>query len=243
MFDFLYKPMVLEGNVDERYFQPIDDGKYKATPLFIRNVAKYSQNFFKYQIMKLDANDECKTKASQREVNDYEAIEAAQAPYKEAFEQFDQLWKKYKEDHPDEFDEVPFIYGGTEDELRFVSHFRPDLNISLEEAIAGYHAAKALLSKYDKGGDEYDSLPKATKIVGKSEFAAQHDKYKAKLREELGIPEPSHFAIKKTVTTQRLNSKSKKMKSVPADDSNIFEFTKQFCCYLTDSRNAELNAV
>ncbi len=244
-FNFLEQPMALKGeNIDLRYFTEDEGGLYKATPYLKYVVGRDSQKFFKKMIEKLDDQHQYFTlveKNPQKEILDVWENNVMKEKYKENFEKLNKKYKEYQDSHPDEFMEVSTLDIGGEDEARFVAGFRPDMVLSLNDAINGYLAASDLVAKYGKDTDNYDSLSRYTYLRVKPEFQEAHKKMKESWYAEFGIPDADNFEKKKVVDNYRFNSARVKKAGV-GDDSLVEEFANGLFGYLTSSNAVEFKA-
>lgn len=247
-FKFLDQPMKLTGDyIEDRYFMDNEDGTYSATGMFKYMVGRDAQKYFRRVIEKLDDQhlyNKLSAKNPEKEVLDSWANEQEREKYKEQFEKLNKKYAEYRDAHPDEFQEVVMIDTGGEDEARFVAAFNPDMNLSLQEAIAGYVAASELVKKYGKDTDNYDNLPRTKPFLKvRPEFQAQHKAMKESWYKEFGLPDPSHFEQRMTKPNYSFRGADINKKFAGQGDEELVEnFTKDYVTYLTSSNKIEFKA-
>ena len=246
--DFMYleQPMKLNGsNIDPRYFIDNEDGTYSATPLLKYKVGSNAQKYFKKMIEKLDTDNKyfkyVQKGPAEKEVKDNYQINKLREKYAKEFELIDKRFKEYQDAHPDEFEMVEAINVGSHDENKFTSAFRPDINISLSEALNGYLAASELVDKYGKDSDNFDNIPTHSYLQAKRDFWEAHRKLKESWYEEYGIPAPEIFDIKKMKPNVRFSSKAVTADGQP-DEELLKNYALGFCEYLTESNSMEFKA-
>lgn len=244
----LYQPMTISGeNIDSRYFIDLGDGTYRATPLFIHNVARDLVNFTKKRIFELDDGNLYHSE-SLREVKDTWAEKMHDTQWKlkygDKIAEANKRWYKYRNEHPDEF-EVKFkrVSIGGEDEARFFAGYSPDIKPGLNDTVKLYNAARELAARFaapDKDGNagpEYDTLPFEEPLYSKAEFIEAHKAVRTKISEELGIPEDNFEVGKVEKLVPRINNK--KCTVVGSDDTQMDEFVSGLISHLTSSTTAE----
>ena len=156
----------------------------------------------------------------------------------------DKKYAEYRDTHPDEFQEVVMVETGGEDEARFVAGFNPNMNLSLQEALAGFVAASELVDKYGKGSDAYNTLPRTKPFLRvKPEFQVQHKAMKESWYAECGLPAPETF--EKTIVKPNYSFRGAEIKKKMAGMGNeelVKNFTTDFVTYLTSSNKIEFKA-
>ena len=246
----LYRPMSITGeNIDARYFKDNGDGTYTPTPLFIYNVARDVHKFAKDKIFDLDESNQFHT-AKVREVKDTWAQKMHddqwKVKYGELTKEANKRWKAYRAAHPEEF-ETKFkrVAIGGEDEARFFAGYAPDIKLGLTDMVKLYNAATELQAKFagpDKDGNvgpEYDTLPFEEPLYSKAEFAEAHKAVRAKISEELGIPNDDFEVGKVEKVSCRISNK--KCAALGADDTHMEEFVDGLIKHLTSSNAVEFN--
>lgn len=249
LFEMLsQKKFTLSGNIDERYFQPNDDGTYKATPLFMHNVARDIAADIKAIIIGTDDPNYVihTSKDADYTVKDTWAEHEHKAEwgvkYKTQIEAADKKWKEYRNAHPDEFEQnASTIATGDIPTTRFFSAYHPDFaGMSNADLMAMYKEATELSKKY---GDELrDTLPQRPgNLVSKSEFKEAHNALKAKINEEVGLPEDTWVCprVHKSEVISLIRSNSKVFKAIPnADGSYFTAYVDGLVTHLTGSTPA-----
>lgn len=251
VIDSLYQPMKIEGeNIDPRYFKDNGDGTYSLTPLMIHNIARDSAGYFKQRIFDIDDANQYHT-ASVRQVKDTWAEKMHNDQWKlkygEKIKEATKRWYAYRNEHPDEF-EVRFkrIAIGGEDEARFFAGYSPDSKPGLTATVQLYNAARELSARFagpDKDGNagpEYENLPFEEPLYSKEAFAEQHKAIRAKISEELGIPEDNFEVGKVEKQVCRINNK--KCEAVGSDDTELQEFVEGLIKHITSSNAMEFKA-
>lgn len=234
LFEFLStKKFKLSGNIDERYFTPNDDGTYKATALFMYNVARDVSSDIKNIILGTDDPNyvtHSNNKGAGYDVNDtwaqHEHDAAWGVKYKNEIEAANKLWKEYREKHPDEFEQnAPTIATGDIPTTRFFSAYHPDFGgMSNADLMSMYKEAAELKKKY---GDELrDTLPQRPgNLVSKNEFKEAHAKIRNEIAKKVGLPEDDYVVPKvhKDDRASLIRSNSKVFKAIPNADGTMFE--------------------
>ena len=257
-------------NIDPRYFKDNGDGTYSLTPLLIRNIARDCADYCKTRVVGneyIESIDPTRkystinTKTNEIEgflIDDPEDLkkkkkydEEFKVNYGEQLKEASKRWYTYRREHPDEFIKgVKRIQTGGEDENKYFNHFQPATdsiiaNLSLEETMSLYKACMELLNKYskpdDKGnGELYDTLPFEEPLSSKPEFVDQHKLFRAKVNQELGIPNVEYEVKKIKITTKttisfiRSNSKVYSQ-GVISDDTHLTEYANALIKYLTNN--------
>lgn len=244
----LYAPMSITGkNIDPRYFKENEDGTYTPTPLFIYNVARDVSKFAKARIFELDTDMKFHT-ASVRQVKDTWAENLHRdewvAKYGDLIKEASKRWHEYRDAHPDEFEvSDKRIDVGGEDEARFFAAYSADITPGLIDTIKLYNAANKLLTRFvsinrtGEFGPEYHTLPLTESIYSKETFATAHKAVRAKISEDLGIPNDNFEVGKVEKIVCRINNK--KCTKIGSDDSNMENFVEGLIKYLTSSNATE----
>lgn len=227
------KKFTLTGNIDERYFTKNDDGTYKATPLFMHNVARDVANDIKAIILGTDDHNyvtHTNNKGAGYDVIDtwaaHEHDAKWQTKYKKEIAEEAKMWKEYQKSHPDEFDQNrPTIAVGDVPTARFFSAYHPDFSgMSNVELMSMYKEAMELNKKY---GDELrDTLPQRPgNLVSKAEFKDTHRQIREANRQKVGLPEDTFKAptIHKDDRASLIRSNSKAYKAIANADGSAFE--------------------
>lgn len=227
------KKFKLSGNIDERYFQPNDDGTYKATPLFIHNVARDVAADIKaivigtddpmYVTHSIKPNNMVKDTWAQHEHDAEWSVK-----YKTQNEAFDKKWKEYKLAHPDEFEQnTTTIAVGDIPTARFFSAYHPDFSgMSTADLMAMYKEAIELSKRYGDNDDLRGTLPmRPGNLNSKAEFKDAHNALKAKIKEEVGLPEDTWECprVPKEDSVSLIRSNSKVFKAIQNADGSEFE--------------------
>lgn len=234
LFEYLStKKFNLSGNIDERYFQKNDDGTYKATPLFMYNVARDVANDIKAIIIGTD-DPNYVTHANNKGAG-YDKIDtwakhehdsARGVQYKKQIEESAKLWKEYRDAHKEEFDQNdPTIAVGDIPTARFFSAYHPDFTgKSNADLMAMYKEAIELKKRY---GDELrDTLPQRPgNLVSKPEFKEMHNKIRADIDKKVGLPEDDYKApvIHEDDKASLIRSNSKTFKAIQNADGSEFD--------------------
>lgn len=233
LFEFLStKKFKLSGNIDEKYFQPNDDGTYSATPLFIYNVARDVAADIKAIV--IGTEDKTYTTVSDNNGEGYDIVNTWEKrqhdddwsmKYKKQYEKADAEWKKYRNSHPDEFEQnKSTVDVGDIPTARFFSAYHPDFGSkSISELMSMYKEASELKKKY---GDELrDTLPQRPgNIVSKKEFKKKHQEIHKQYERDAGIPEDdSKFTIHINKRVSIIKSNSKVYRAIPNADGSDFE--------------------
>lgn len=249
LFEFLStKKFNLSGNIDERYFQKNDDGTYKATPLFIYNVARDVAADIKTIILGTDDPNyvtHSNNKGAGYEQKDswaeHEHNAAWKVKYKTQIEAADKKWKEYKEAHPNEFKQnAPTIAVGDETIARFFSAYHPDFSgMSNSELMSMYVEAVALGKRFGNNDDLRGTLPQRPgNLLSKDEFKATHAAIRKKIAEDVGLPEDDYVVptIHKDDRASLIKANSKAYKAIqPADGSMFEEYVNGLTTHLTSS--------
>lgn len=240
------KKFKLSGNIDERYFQPNDDGTYSATPLFIYNVARDVAADIKAIV--IGTKNETYTTVANNKGAGYDVVDSWAkhehdadwgVKYEKQIKEADKKWKEYRNSHLDEFEQnKSTVDVGDIPTARFFSAYRPDFGSkSVSELMSMYKEAVELKKKY---GDELrDTLPQRPgNLISKDEFKDAHDKLRAEIAKKVGLPEDDYKAptihIKEKVSLIRSNSKV--YKAIPnADGSDFEDYVKGLVTHLTSS--------
>lgn len=252
VIDSLYSPIVLNDakNIDTRYFRDNGDGTFTPTPLLIYNIARDAESYFKQRIFELDDSKSFHTE-SLREVKDTWAEKTHNDQwnfkYGELIKEATKRWHEYRNSHPDEF-EVRFkrIDIGGIDEARFFAGYSPDVKLGLTDTIKSYNAARELLARFaapnkdGEAGPEYSSLPFEEPLYSKEEFVEAHKALRAKISQELGIPDDDFVVTKIEKLVPRINNK--KCVAVGADDTNMKPFIDGLITHITSSNAQEFKA-
>lgn len=244
----LYAPIAIKNtrnkNIDPRYFKDNEDGTFTPTPLFIYNIARDAEAYFKQRIFDLDEDNQYHTE-SLREVKDKWAEKQHNAQWKlkygELTKEANKRWYAYRDAHPDEFEtRYKRIDIGGEDEARFFAGYSPDVKVGLGEAVKAYNAARELLARFaspdkDTGeaGPEYSSLPFEEPLYSKEAFVETHKAVRAKISEELGIPNDDFAVGKVEKMVPRINNK--KCAVAGQDDTSIEPFVKGLIKHVTST--------
>lgn len=247
----LYSPLELGDvkNIDERYFKSNDDGTYTPTPLFVYNVARDAEEYFKEKLFKLDENLEFHSE-SLREVKDtweeHAHGELWKAKYRDAIALADKEWYKYRDEHPEEFEKKSRVDVGNENETRYFNGYFANVNVGLNEAVKAYNAARALCARFakpkdeeDAGGPEYKTLPFNTPIYSKPEFAEKHKALRKSWSEKFGIPDDD-FEVK-TVEKMVPRIKNKACDKLGEDDAAFEPYVLGLINYLTSTNSKDFN--
>lgn len=240
------KKFQLSGNIDERYFKPNDDGTYSATPLFIHNVARDVAADIKAIVIGTDdPTYVTHTAKPGNEVKDTWAEHEHNAEwnvkYKAQNEAFEKKWKEYKDAHPDEFEQnAPTIATGDIPTTRFFSAYHPDFSgMSVADLMAMYKEALELGKRYGSDDDLRGTLPMRPGNIGsKAEFKEAHAALKAKIKEEVGLPEDTWVCprVSKEEVISIVRSNSKVFKAIQNADGSEFEgYVDGLVAHLTSS--------
>lgn len=249
VIDSIYQPMKIEGvNIDPRYFKDNNDGTYMLTPLMIYSIARDAADYFKKRIFELDDSNQYHT-VSVREVKDTWSEKMHEEQWKlqygDKIKEAARRWHAYRDTHPDEFEtKGKRIATGGEDENKFFNGYTPDIKTSLADTVQAYNAARELMSRFagpDKNtgevGSEYESLPFEEPLYSKEQFAEQHKGVRAKISQEVGIPN-DNFEVGK-VQKQICRINNKKCDAVGSDDSEIKEFANGLIKHITSCTSEE----
>ena len=243
------KKFNLTGNIDERYFQKQDDGTYKATPLFMHNVARDVANDIKAMIINSDDPNyvtHSNNKGEGFDVKDtwaeHEHNAAFSTKWKVQLEKEAEMWKEYQKSHKDEFDQnAPTIATGDIPTTRFFSAYHPDFTgKSNAELMAMYKEATELSKRY---GDELrDTLPQRPgNLMSKPEFKDAHQALRRANKVKLGIPmdEEDKWTcpmVHKDDRASLIRSNSKVFKAITnADGSEFEDYVNGLVTHLTGS--------
>lgn len=217
-----------EGStIDGRYFFANEDGTYTPTELFIYTVAMSVRDKAFDAICKLDTNRQYtnvskeKTRPDAWEVKQHELMYKAENA--QALEKKDAEWKTYQREHPDEFVQQEAFPTGNEDQNRYLSHCRPNIEFtSLNDAISHFMAANTWCAKYGKadptrlvvGEPIPTTVEPMIKLFSKEEFKEAHAKVKEELDKKYGIPvndtkewKTTDACPKETYTTMSFSTK------------------------------------
>ena len=228
------KKFTLTGNIDERYFTSNDDGTYRATPLFIHNVARDVANDIKAIIISSDDPNyvtHSDNKGAGYDQDDswakHEHDAAWNVKYKNQIEAYNKKWKEYREAHPDEFDQnAPTVATGDIPTTRFFSAYHPDFSgLSNAELMSMYKEATELSKKY-KDTELRDTLPlRPGNYRSKQEFDKEHKRIKKEIEIEVGLPEDTWKCpqIHKDDRTSIIRSNSKAFKAIQNADGTAFD--------------------
>lgn len=253
VIDSLYMPMALKNagdNIDPRYFKDNEDGTYTLTPLMIYSIARDAAAYFKQRIFDIDDANQYHT-SSVRQVKDTWSQKAHDDQWKlkygDKIKEATIRWYKYRDEHPDEF-ETRFkrVATGGEDENRFFNGYSPDIKPGLVGTVQAYNAAKELQSRFAKpdkdgnGGSEYENLPFEEPLYSKADFAEQHKAVRAKISEEIGIPNDDFEVGKIEKVVCRISNK--KCDAAGSDDSEIEGFVEGLIKHITSSNAMEFKA-
>lgn len=240
------KKFQLSGNIDERYFQPNDDGTYKATPLFIHNVARDVAADIKAIVIGTDdPTYVTHTPKTDYEVKDTWAEHEHNAEwgvkYKTQMEAADKKWKEYKAAHPDEFEQnSSTIAVGDIPTTRFFSAYHPDFSgMSVADLMAMYKEAVELSKRYGNDDDLRGTLPQRPgNVISKAEFKEAHAALRKKINEEVGLPEDTWVCPKvpKDEVISLVRSNSKVFKAIQNADGSEFDgYVDGLVAHLTSS--------
>lgn len=240
------KKFQLSGNIDERYFQPNDDGTYKATPLFIHNVARDVAADIKAIVIGTDdPTYVTHTAKTDYEVKDTWAEHEHNAEwgvkYKTQIEAADKKWKEYKAAHPDEFEQnSSTIAVGDIPTTRFFSAYHPDFSgMSVADLMAMYKEAVELSKRYGNDDDLRGTLPQRPgNVISKAEFKDAHAALRKKINEEVGLPEDTWVCPKvpKDEVISLVRSNSKVFKAIQNADGSEFDgYVDGLVAHLTSS--------
>lgn len=236
LFEFLStKKFQLTGNIDERYFQPNDDGTYKATPLFIHNVARDVAADIKAII--IGTEDPNYVTFSNNKGAGYDKVDswakhehdaAWGVKYKTQIEAADKKWKEYRNAHPDEFDQNrSTIAVGDIPTARFFSAYHPDFSgMSNGDLMAMYKEAVELGKRYGDDDDLRNTLPQRPgNLISKPEFKDAHNALRKKIAAEVGLPEDDYKAptIHIDERPSLIRSNSKAYKAIQNADGAEFD--------------------
>ena len=228
------KKFQLTGNIDERYFTPNDDGTYSATPLFIYNVARDVANDIKAIIISSDDPNyvtHSDNKGAGYDQDDswakHEHDAAWNVKYKDQIEAYNKKWKEFREANIDQFEQnAPTIATGDIPTTRFFSAYHPDFSgLSNAELMSMYKEAVELGNKFKEDAFR-NTLPlRPGNYKSKEEFRDKHDKRKAEIKAEVGLPEDTWVCPKvhKDDRTSIIRSNSKAFKAIHNADGSAFD--------------------
>lgn len=227
-YNFLYKHIDFNGELNEKYFIRTDDG-YRLSPFFIYKLASNAKEYFKQKILSMDSdpNNAKYTTWVTKEVVDYAATGKNKAPYADSFRFIDEKWAEYQDAHPDEFDYNERIDSNDELSECVSKHFTPEMSCSLQDAVQGYLCANDILKQYGKGTDNYDQLPKLSYRMSKAEFKDKHAAFKANLRMKIGIPEDVELTVKTTKSSHQMKRFTKANSVINSTDA-FEEYMEEF---------------
>lgn len=226
------KKFNLTGNIDERYFQKQDDGTYKATPLFMHNVARDVAADIKAIILGTDDPNYVTHNYKSKEVKDtwaeHEHDSAWKVKYKKEIEAADKKWKEYRDSHLNEFvQNTPTIATGDISTTRFFSAYHPDFaGMSNSELMSMYVEANALAKRYGDDADLRGTLPmRPGNLISKPEFKDAHNALRKQIAENVGLPEDNYVVpkITKDDTASLIRSNSKAYKAIQPADGSMFD--------------------
>lgn len=234
----------LSGNIDPRYFQEAEDGKYKATTTLLYNASRDALSYYKNLICKLD-KDNTYSQEKVKTVKDTWTTklneEERKRQYGPQLAELNKRKKEWREAHPEMCSVVSGgIDLGDENEMKYFAGYKPETTPTLEQALGAY---KWLLDNYEeKGGDgetlsnklkamvpQKSNYTKVTDPEGVKEYKAMQEKW----IEELGIPmivEPDKITVTRTDIKKK---NSKVMKAITPDSSPIEDYVNGLITYLT----------
>lgn len=229
MFEYLYRHLdnINIDRVPEEYFIPDEDG-VKYSPLYIYKMASEAEKYFKAKVLELDTEGIYTNEKTTLKI-DWKATNENKADYEKQFEELDQFWEEYMDNHPDEFNEIEVV--DAFDEEGILAHFHADLSLSLEDAWQGYITAGALKKQYGAGGEYNDQMPKYISRRSKADFRQEHKEIKNRKREELGIPAEEDLQVKIEQTTKGIKGGGGS-KRVIQDPTILEDYSREFTEYL-----------
>jgi len=249
VIDSLYQPMKIEGkNIDPKYFKLNEDGTYSLTPLMIYSIARDAVDYFKQCIYDLDLNKDYHiTYVKQVKDTWSEKMHDEQwkLKYGDKIKEAAIRWQQYKNSHPDEFEtRGKRIATGGENENRFLDDYSPDIKLSLTNTIMTYNAAYELLSRFNSpgknngtAGPEYETLPFEEPLYSKAQFAHAHKGIRAKISEDVGIPNDKFEVGKVEKVICRIDNK--KCEVVGSNDTELKPFIDGLINHITSCTSGE----
>lgn len=188
----LIDPKTISSQDFELYF--LNSNHQDKSSYFYYHAYKLAVRYFRNRIFAQDKDLQYSTIAK-RHVIDKDCYKEHMSVYGPSYEKLENYWKRYKQDHKDEFDTFERIYvvkDNNHNPLK-LSYTPTDCQCSLEDAIEGYFIAKQKLEKCTSTIHGYCSLPCETYCTSRPRYSYRHHLLREALKEKLGIPNSSSY--------------------------------------------------
>lgn len=209
----------------ELYFS--DSNHQNKSQFFYYHAAKLATRYFRSIVLMKDGDLQYST-ITKRQVIDQNLYKAHMSRYGSLYEQLEDYWKRYKEEHKDEFATFDRIYVVKDNNLNplRLTYTPTDYKCSLEDAIESYFVAKQRLNKYTSTIHGYFSLPCETYCASRPRYSYRHRLLREAIKEKLGIPDSSSYLRIEDVPQMKRLPRSITIKSEDPFNTYVQSFSK-----------------